>query len=121
MTPLTEKDCQTCGACCAHFRVSFYWQEAEQRGLDPSILHQVTPWRVCMNGTESLPCRCSQLQGTLGQEVTCRVYESRPTPCRDLQPGDAKCLQARAAHGLYSETDFAEQAIPCANPAPPQK
>ena len=100
MEEITEQDCQSCGACCAHFRVSFYWQEAEQRGLPEDTLHQISPWRVCFKGTENMPCRCVHLSGSVGQQVGCTVYERRPHPCRELQPGDAKCLRARAAHGL---------------------
>lgn len=95
-----EWDCQSCGACCAHYRVSFYWQEAEQRRLDFSSLHQISPWRVCFSGTESLPCRCAHLSGTVGQQVSCGIYAQRPSPCREVQAGDAKCLRARAAKGL---------------------
>lgn len=92
--------CQSCGACCCHFRVSFYWQEAEQRGIDEKSLVQITPWRVCFSGTERKPPRCMHLEGELGRHVACGIYAQRPHPCRELQVGDEKCQKARAAHGL---------------------
>ena len=33
--------CLDCGACCASFRVSFYWSEAEARGLPAEMTEQV--------------------------------------------------------------------------------
>jgi Fe-S-cluster containining protein len=98
--PADPSACLTCGACCCHYRVSFYWQEAEQRGLDEKDLVQVTPWRVCFRGTERTPSRCVHLTGEVGKQAMCSIYEQRPHPCRELQVGDEKCLQARAAHGL---------------------
>ncbi|WP_395748370.1 YkgJ family cysteine cluster protein [Prosthecobacter sp.] len=98
--PDSASPCQTCGACCAHYRVSFYWQEAGQRGLDESMLVQVSPWQVCFKGTEQKPVRCVNLEGEIGSCVSCRIYEQRTTPCRSVEIGDEKCLQARKAHGL---------------------
>lgn len=98
--PNAPSPCLTCGACCCYYRVSFYWQEAQQRGLDESQLVQITPWRVCFTGTERIPPRCVHLQGQIGQQIACSIYEQRPSTCRELQIGDEKCLKARAAHGL---------------------
>ena len=97
-TPVSP--CQSCGACCAHYRVSFYWQEAEQRGLDVGRLVQVTPLRVCFQGTDTPPSRCVHLAGEVGSCASCTIYDQRPTPCREVQTGDEKCLRAREAHGL---------------------
>ena len=92
--------CITCGACCSAFRVSFYWQEAQQRGIEEASLVQITPWRVAFAGTERQPPRCVHLDGVVGEKTGCRIYEQRPHPCREVQPGDEKCQQARAAHGM---------------------
>ncbi|MDD3326818.1 MAG: YkgJ family cysteine cluster protein [Zoogloea sp.] len=92
--------CQACGACCATFRVSFYWADAEARGLPPTLTEQVTPWLGCMAGTNHRKPRCVALAGAIGSEVGCRVYEQRPEPCREVQAGDSQCLKARARHGL---------------------
>lgn len=92
--------CQQCGACCAHFRVSFYWAEAQHLGLPDEAVSQVNRTMVCMAGTGGWPPRCHALVGHVGVAVTCTRYAQRPSPCREMQPGDDKCLRARAAHGL---------------------
>lgn len=45
------KPCLSCGACCAYFRVSFYWAEAEL--LDPALTEQLSPQLSCMRGSNS--------------------------------------------------------------------
>ncbi|EER5964904.1 YkgJ family cysteine cluster protein, partial [Escherichia coli] len=37
--------CMTCGACCAFFRVSFYWAEADDAGgkVPVSLTEQISP------------------------------------------------------------------------------
>ena len=92
--------CQQCGACCASFRVSFYWAEAVQRGLADSCTERVNPHLVSMAGTNRPATRCCALQGEVGKQVACLVYPARPSPCRELQPGDDKCSRARARYGL---------------------
>lgn len=100
MTVLSLNVCQQCGACCAFFRVSFYWAEATQLGLPDSYLEQVNAHLACMAGTNRATPRCHALHGEVGQRVTCGVYTTRPSPCRELQPGDEQCNKARAGHGL---------------------
>ena len=98
---LTTGDaCLKCGACCATYRVSFYWSEAMVLGLPDSLVERVSPWLVCMAGTGRPTPRCEALDGVIGREVACRVYSRRPSPCRELQPGEDKCNRARARHGL---------------------
>ncbi len=92
--------CQQCGACCASFRVSFYWAEASQNGLPDNFIEPVTPHLACMAGTNQPVPRCRALAGEVGKEVTCTVYAARPSPCREVQPGSEKCNSARARHGL---------------------
>ena len=98
--PATSSPCQACGACCASFRVSFYWAEAQANGIPPELTEQVTPTFSCMAGTNSRTPRCQALQGTIGQHLTCRIYAQRPSPCREVQPGDEQCAKARALHAM---------------------
>jgi Fe-S-cluster containining protein len=96
-------DCQRCGACCAHYRVSFYWAEADDApgGHIPAALTQpLNAHMRCMSGTSSKQPRCVALQGDIGHSVGCGIYEQRPQVCREVMPGDPQCLKARAAHGL---------------------
>ena len=99
-------DCQACGACCAVFRVSFYWAEADDApgGTVPvDLTRPVGTLHRCMAGTEAKPVRCVALAGEVGQQVGCGIYELRSSTCRSVMPGDAQCLKARAAWGLTSE------------------
>jgi len=92
--------CQRCGACCAHFRVPFYWSEAEASGLPHAAVEQITPLLACMAGTNQPQPRCHALEGRVGEWVSCQLYGQRPSPCRELQPGEDKCNLARVRHGL---------------------
>ncbi|CFR08482.1 ferredoxin [Yersinia frederiksenii] len=101
--------CVNCGACCAYFRVSFYWAEAAQEGggtVPNAMTEQVTPFISCMSGTNSKSPRCMALQGEVGQSVSCSIYGDRPPPCHEFTPsGEAgvrnlHCDRARAHYGL---------------------
>ena len=119
--PVPALDCQRCGACCAHFRVSFYWAEADDApgGTVPvALTRQVNAQRRCMAGTESRPVRCVALAGHVGEQVACTIYAQRSSSCHEVQPGDEKCLRARAAHGLETPRSRAIYASPAAASAP---
>lgn len=92
--------CLRCGACCATYRVSFYWAEAAERGLPDELFEQASPWHACMAGTGQPEPRCRALAGEIGASVSCLVYQHRPSPCRELQPGEDKCNRARVKHWL---------------------
>jgi Fe-S-cluster containining protein len=96
----TEHSCLNCGACCAAFRVSFYWAEAEGRGLPVSLTEKLNPWMSCMAGTNAAAPHCVALSGKIGQRVACEVYPQRPSPCREVAPGDDQCRRARRVYGL---------------------
>jgi hypothetical protein len=78
--------------------VSFYWAEAEP--LPAALTRPLGRWYACMAGTEAPQPRCEALQGEIGGTVACSVYADRPSPCRELQPGEDKCVRARRRHGL---------------------
>lgn len=105
----SDNPCTTCGACCAYFRVSFYWAEAESSGgIVPQYLtEQITPFMSCMQGTnQKQNTRCAALDGNIGECVSCSIYTQRPTPCREFEQSwhngiyNEACDRARAAHGL---------------------
>ncbi|HNC52116.1 MAG TPA: YkgJ family cysteine cluster protein [Accumulibacter sp.] len=93
-------DCCNCGACCASFRVSFYWAEATARDLPDALVEQLTPWHACLSGTNAASPRCRALWGEVGERVRCTVYDRRPSPCHEIQAGDEKCTKARQTHRL---------------------
>lgn len=100
--------CMSCGACCAFFRVSFYWAETNDAGgvVPAQFTEPLTPFLCCMNGTNQKHPRCAALEGTPGVSASCRIYGDRPSPCREfLMSGeDGKeneaCNRARTHYGL---------------------
>jgi uncharacterized protein len=116
-----ELDCQRCGACCAVFRVSFYWAEADDApgGTVPvALTRPVGTLHRCMAGTETRPVRCIALRGDIGRDVGCSIYAQRSSTCRSVMPGDSQCLKARAAHGLESPRYGAISVDPPLHPLP---
>ncbi|MEC7468473.1 MAG: YkgJ family cysteine cluster protein [Pseudomonadota bacterium] len=98
--------CVNCGACCASFRVSFYWSEADPftGGTVPTELtEKISPTRVAMKGTNRPQPRCDALQGDIGQQVACGIYAQRSSTCREFEAGSAQCLKARFKHGITSD------------------
>lgn len=96
-------DCQQCGACCAYFRVSFYWAEGDDAPGGTVPVHLTEPvgaFHRCMVGTGVKPVHCAALQGQVGVSVACGIYAQRSSACKEVMPGDEKCRQARAHHGL---------------------
>lgn len=98
-----SQHCLSCGACCAAFRVSFYWAEtdAHPSGTVPQALTQaVSPHHVCMQGTEKNPVHCIALEGEVGKQVSCNIYALRSSTCREFEAGTEECNRARAMHHL---------------------
>ncbi|MEQ8675559.1 MAG: YkgJ family cysteine cluster protein [Aggregatilineales bacterium] len=115
MPAFATNPCQSCGACCAHFRVSFYWSEShpELGGSVPAEMTQpLDPFRLCMQGTDQKNPRCVALEGEIGTAVNCTIYENRPTPCREFgidwvdgmlifsAEDYERCTRARLAKGM---------------------
>lgn len=55
---------------------------------------------VAMSGTNRKNPRCVALKGDVGVQVSCEIYDSRPSPCHEFQTGSERCLQARKKHGV---------------------
>lgn len=101
--------CLTCGACCATYRVSFYWGETTDapEGIVPAELTGPrSPLMRCMQGTDQKNPRCVALQGEIGHAVSCLIYPQRPSPCREVEVGSDQCVRARARHGLPELTPY---------------
>ena len=97
--------CLGCGACCACFRVSFHWLEAEA-GVPRDLARELYLHRLVMLGTDVGFPRCAALDGTIGVSVRCAIYEHRPSVCREFLPARKdddptnSCDRVRAHHGL---------------------
>ncbi len=79
--------CLLCGACCAFFRVSFYWGESENElgGLVPQeMTEDISPYVRSMKGTNQAHPRCVALQGQVHGNVQCRIYAERSSTCVDF-------------------------------------
>lgn len=61
---------------------------------------EVTANTCRMRGTDHASPRCAALTGRIGVQVACGIYEWRPNPCRELEPGSDACRRARMRHGL---------------------
>lgn len=101
--------CLSCGACCAYFRASFYWAEADDAtpgGVPVNMTEKLNDFRRIMVGTNRKNPRCIALNGEIGDAVYCSIYESRSTVCRAFEPSwlngvtNEGCDKARLAWGL---------------------
>lgn len=101
--------CLGCGACCAFFRASFYWAEAEDGtpgGVPVELTENLNSVMRIMKGTGVHPPRCIALHGEIGSDVFCTVHSVRPTVCREFPASyidgvrNERCDQARLAYGL---------------------
>jgi Fe-S-cluster containining protein len=94
--------CLACGACCASFRVDFAADELDENGgsVPSGLAVEVTGSTCRMRGTDHAAPRCAALTGKVGHKAACGIYEWRPNPCRELEPGSNGCEKARARHGL---------------------
>lgn len=100
--------CLDCGACCAAFRVSFYWTEGADApgGIVPvNATERLNAHLRCMTGSNSHTPRCAMLVGDI-PGARCSIYRQRPSPCREVEPWradgtpDEKCRRAREINGL---------------------
>lgn len=114
-TPSAQLDCRTCGACCAspwqgHGYVAISLAEVLRvRGAGAMTVTLRQGGREEAGElVEKLATRrdstgrfvCAELAGAPGAACACRIYESRPLACRQLEPGSLACLEARQRLGL---------------------
>ena len=100
-------DCKTCGACCCNTQNNMTYSNRDYIEIDRAqrlyreereLLNQIARLdgnrlhHFVLIGEEE---RCIVLDGELGQEVRCMLYDLRPTPCRKVEAGDEECLKAR--------------------------
>lgn len=96
-------DCQSCGACCATFRVSFYWSETDAHPLGKipqAMTKSISLHHAAMLGTTTKPPRCIALDGVIGESVSCNIYNQRSSTCREFEAGTDACIKARRLHGI---------------------
>ncbi len=110
-TPRELHPCQSCGACCAAFRVAFYWREAEAKehaiAVPSGMWDEGNQFQRSMKGTgDKHHPKCVALKGVVGRRVECSIYENRSSTCRKFEASyengmkQIRCDEARAKHGL---------------------
>lgn len=101
--------CLRCGACCAFFRVSLHWSEADAASGGQVPIDLTEPLRVherAMRGTSQSQPRCIALEADIGRHSRCSIHDRRPSVCAALPashefgPPSPQCDTARIAHGL---------------------
>lgn len=112
---IKKSPCEACGACCAFFRVSVPNAETDDLpgGLVPTDLtFFLNNAQKYMKGTETTAPRCIALEGKVGFHVTCRIYENRPSTCREFKLswenniGNRLCDRARGVFGLQAFSQY---------------
>lgn len=83
-----DNPCIQCGACCAFFRVSFYWEESSlanpEKGVPQTLTEELSEFLQCMKGTNQPHPRCVALCGKIGEKVSCSIYAQRSSSCREF-------------------------------------
>jgi Fe-S-cluster containining protein len=101
--------CNNCGACCAIWKVCFPAIEVDTRktgGVPIEFTVPVSETRFAMKGTELRQKRCCALKGQIGSRVSCSIYPSRPTACKEFKASwemgvsNHNCDRARTIYGL---------------------
>ena len=100
--------CIACGACCAFYRASFYWAEADDAGgtVPVELTEKLNDFRRVMRGTNQPKPRCVALVGEIGKHIYCSIYDQRSSVCRDFPVAwekglpNERCDKARMAWGL---------------------
>ena len=100
-----EAKCQSCGLCCCHpltkadgvvttdsemtyystESVTYRWWHGEE------ITDTQTGFWMRRTSDE----KCIALEGTLGQDVRCSIYDDRPSVCRQFEAGSEACIHLR--------------------------
>lgn len=101
--------CLGCGACCAHFRASFYWAEADDvsaGGVPAELTEKMNDFRRAMKGMSGKDPRCVALAGSVGKDAACSIHDKRSSVCRDFEASwsggthNPRCDEARQRWGL---------------------
>lgn len=133
---LTSKDCRACGLCCVapHDQEAYAditEKDMKRLGARFVRLHVIQPrifdrFANALDGHRTLdgiiktknlrqkagPLRgwhvftCVALRGSVKHQVSCSVYEKRPSVCRDVMvPGDSNCLEVRREFNRLQATE----------------
>ncbi|THB76439.1 MAG: YkgJ family cysteine cluster protein [Desulfobacteraceae bacterium] len=112
---VAKSQCQTCGACCAFYRVIFPSCEISNPktfSVPINMTQQYDLSQSIMKGTESETPRCMALIGNVGFNVSCSIYHNRSSTCRKFEQswkknlGNRLCDKARSVYGLQPFSQY---------------
>ncbi len=100
--PFEDFKCDNCGACCRSLIVEAHYYDAMREPklyqLDPEIdREKLREGDRCLVLHDRERRCCPFLEDSSN---LCTIYETRPVACVLVEPGDAKCQQARKMKGL---------------------
>jgi len=109
-----DYDCTDCGACCVSSwdtDAYVYVDDADIRRLrlaysDRTVKKLVAceddiyERGIATKTNEQGHITCVALNGSVGEQCSCRIYEARPRACREFTPGSEVCIAAREEAGL---------------------
>jgi Fe-S-cluster containining protein len=96
-------DCVTCGVCCGAMLCVGVRPNDEQ-------ISEENYWDITIEGAEgeivvdrylrrdAETLACAMLE--IGEQKTCKIYETRPKMCRDFDAGSDKCHALRRVYGI---------------------
>ncbi len=98
--PFENFRCDNCGACCKQLIVEGSRIDAER---EPKLYSIFTGDKAKLRTGEHCVMLWDSKRGCcpfLNAENHCDIYHTRPNECVAVEPGDAKCQQARHMQGL---------------------
>lgn len=111
MLAIDTAACRACGACCA------YSAEWPRFSLESDAALARIPEALVSPSRGGMRCegdRCAALEGEVGVETRCTIYDDRPDVCRACEPGDDACTIARRHIGLPDLPGLADLPDPTA-------
>ncbi len=96
-----ELDCLECGACCRCFPIFVSDEDGEREPLikENGILER-NFLRTEKRAYRLYPLPFHDGCPFLQEDNRCRIYETRPSVCRQFAVGSAQCLEARKRKGV---------------------
>ncbi len=105
---MSDLDCQKCGACCIEQLVVLmdgddvpYHMVTDK--ADIKVEHEdglpkgATPLDLCVGLVMRQQLgRCIALEGKIGVDVSCKIYDNRPAVCKVMKAGAWACREVRA-------------------------
>jgi Fe-S-cluster containining protein len=107
--------CLDCGACCNYFKVYFPKEESSALGgqVPADFVEKYDKKSINMIGRQKFRggISCKALEGEIGKQVSCSIYENRPSVCRAFEVispvgvQNTRCKKARVYFGLPGDLE----------------